>query len=257
MSNLFDLEDRIAIVTGAGRGIGREIALTLARAGAHIAIGEFDVESGAEVAAEVIALGRDSFAIQTDVRVSAALDNLVQQTIDRWGRVDILVNNAGIAHGAPSPAEAMSDAEWLNVIQVDLNAVFWGCRAAGRHMLAQGSGSIVNIASMSGHIVNKPQEQSAYNAAKAGVIMLTKSLAAEWAARGVRVNCVSPGYIATSMTAGGRARSDLFDTWLEMTPQGRVGQPVDIAHAVWYLASDAAGFATGTDLIVDGGYTSW
>lgn len=257
MSNLFDLTDRIAIVTGAGRGIGREIALTLARAGAHIAIGEFDAESGANTAAEIITLGRESFAKQTDVRDSAALDALVQQAVDRWGRVDILVNNAGISQGGPTPAETMTDENWLNVIQVDLTAVFWGCRAAGRHMLAQGSGAIVNIASMSGHVVNKPQEQAAYNAAKAGVIMLTKSLAAEWAARGVRVNCVSPGYIATAMTAGGRNTPERYNLWLEMTPQHRVGEPGDIAHAVWYLASDAAGFATGTDLVVDGGYTSW
>jgi NAD(P)-dependent dehydrogenase (short-subunit alcohol dehydrogenase family) len=151
----------------------------------------------------------------------------------------------------------MSDAEWLNVVQVNLNGVFWCCRSAGQRMLAQGAGSIVNIASMSGHIVNKPQEQSGYNAAKAGVIMLTRSLAAEWATRGVRVNSVSPGYIATAMTQGSRNTPALYNTWLEMTPMGRVGEPTDVAHAVWYLASDAAQFATGTDLIVDGGYTSW
>jgi NAD(P)-dependent dehydrogenase (short-subunit alcohol dehydrogenase family) len=124
-------------------------------------------------------------------------------------------------------------------------------------MLARKSGAIVSIASMSGSIVNKPQPQAAYNASKAGVIHLTKSLAAEWADRGVRVNCVSPGYIGTEMTKRGMTNEEWYRQWREMTPMGRVGEPVDIAYAVWYLASDASRFATGTDLIVDGGYTSW
>ena len=141
------------------------------------------------------------------------------------------------------------------MMAVNLNGVFWCCRAVGKHMLARGKGSIVSIASMSGHIANKPQEQSHYNTSKAAVIMLTKSLAFEWASRGVRVNCVSPGYIGTEMTKASLSRKELSDIWLDMTPMGRVGEPKDIAHAVWYLASDAASFATGTDLVVDGGYT--
>jgi NAD(P)-dependent dehydrogenase (short-subunit alcohol dehydrogenase family) len=125
-------------------------------------------------------------------------------------------------------------------------------------MLGRGRGAIVNIASMSGSIANRPQTQAAYNVSKAGVIMLTKSLGAEWAGRGVRVNSVSPGYIATEMTQKGVTDyPDWGKQWLELTPQGRMGTPVDIAHAVWYLASDASGYATGTDLIVDGGYTAW
>ena len=257
MSNLFDLNGRVAIVTGGGRGIGREVARTLAKAGAQVAIAEIDPENAADAANEVGSLGHESLAMSIDVRDSAAVEALMQQVEAQWGRIDILVNCAGISHGGPSPAEKMSDEEWLNVVNVNLNGVFWCCRAAGQRMLAQGAGAIVNIASMSGHIVNKPQEQCGYNAAKAGVIMLTKSLAAEWASRGVRVNCVSPGYIATAMTQGSRDTPERYQTWLDMTPMGRVGEPVDIAHAVWYLASDAAQFATGTDLIVDGGYTSW
>lgn len=257
MSNLFDLDGRTAIVTGGGRGIGREVARTLSRAGARVAIAEINAANSQDAAAEIAGTGRDSLAIPTDVRESAAVEAMVQQVEAKWGRIDILVNCAGISHGGASPAEKMSDEEWLNVVQVNLTGVFWCCRAAGQRMLTQGSGAIVNIASMSGHVVNKPQEQCGYNAAKAGVIMLTKSLAAEWATRGVRVNCVSPGYIATAMTEKNRDIPERYNTWLTMTPMGRVGEPGDIAHAVWYLASDAAKYATGTDLIVDGGYTSW
>ncbi|MBZ0289704.1 MAG: SDR family oxidoreductase, partial [Anaerolineae bacterium] len=167
----------------------------------------------------------------------------------------ILVNNAGIAQHIP--AEETTDDIWLNMMNVNLNGTFWGCRAVGRHMLERGSGAIVNIASMSGSIVNKPQPQAAYNVSKAGVIMLTKSLAAEWAGRGVRVNSVSPGYIGTEMTKVAFQNKAMADVWMEMTPMRQMGEPGDVAHAVWYLASDAARFATGTDLIVDGGYTAW
>ncbi|MEO8612341.1 MAG: glucose 1-dehydrogenase [Chloroflexota bacterium] len=255
MPTLFDLTDRIALVTGAGRGIGREIARTLAQAGAHIAVAEFDPTSAEDAAAEIRTIGRQAFAVQTDVRDSASVEAAVAAVIAHFGHIDILVNNAGIAQHIPS-AE-MSDADWLNIMNVNLNGAFWGCRAVGRHMLERGSGAIVNIASMSGSIVNKPQPQTAYNVSKAGVIMLTKSLAAEWAGRGVRVNSVSPGYIGTEMTKAAFQNKAMADIWMAMTPMGHMGEPGDVAHAVWYLASDAARFATGTDLIVDGGYTAW
>jgi NAD(P)-dependent dehydrogenase (short-subunit alcohol dehydrogenase family) len=256
MPNLFDLTDKIALVTGAGRGIGREIARTLASAGAHIAIAEFDAANAADAAAEIQSMGRQSFAVQTDVRNSASVDAAVTAVLEKFGRIDILVNNAGIARHIPS--EDMTDDGWHEMIGINLDGVFWCCRAVGRHMLQRGSGAIVNIASMSGSIVNKPQPQSAYNVSKAGVIMLTKSLAAEWAARGVRVNSVSPGYIASEMTLRAiETYTEWAGIWNDMTPIGHMGQPGDVAHAVWYLASDAAKFATGTDLIVDGGYTAW
>lgn len=255
MQNLFDLSGKNALVTGGGRGIGREIAQTLANAGANVAIAELDPNTANEAAEFIRSLGRESLAIQTDVRDSASVENMAQQTIAHFGHIDILVNNAGIAQN--TPAEDIGDAEWLNMMAVNLNGVFWCCRSIGRHMLARGSGAIVSIASMSGHIVNKPQEQAHYNVSKAGVIMLTKSLAAEWATRGVRVNCVSPGYIGTEMTKASMNRPERSSVWLEMTPMHRVGKPTEIAHAVWYLASDASAFATGTDLVVDGGYTAW
>lgn len=255
MQTRFDLTGKVALITGGGRGIGREIARTLAGAGADIAIGEFDPITGADAAQEMQQLGRQAISIPTDVRDSAQVDALARQVFEKFGKIDILVSNAGIARN--TPAEDTSDDEWLDVININLNGVFWSCRAVGRYMLQQGYGSIVNIASMSGSIVNKPQPQAHYNASKAAVIMLTKSLAAEWADRNVRVNCVSPGYIGTDMTKMGMSNEEWKRHWLEMTPMKRVGQPVEIANAVLFLASDAASFATGTDLIVDGGYTSW
>lgn len=255
MANLFDLTDRVALVTGGGRGIGREIVRTLAGAGAHVAVAEFDPITGEEAVQEVQRLGRQSLAIQTDVRDPDSVGAMAQQVLDRFGQVDILINNAGIA--VNTPAENTSTEEWQNVLNVNLNGVFYCCRTIGKHMLARQKGSIVSIASMSGVIVNKPQPQAAYNVSKAGVIMLTQSLAAEWASRNVRVNAVSPGYIGTEMTKRGMNIADWAKVWLEMTPMGHLGEPTDIAYAVWYLASDAAKFATGTNLIVDGGYTAW
>lgn len=254
-NNLFDLTGRVAIVTGAGRGIGRAIALTLARAGADVVVADIEAEADQPCVEAIQTLGRQAMFVSTDVRRSSSVEAMVGRVVDQFGKIDILVNNAGIARN--TPAEATPDDEWLNIIDVNLNGVFWCCRAVGRRMLERGSGVIINIASMSGSIVNKPQPQAAYNASKAAVVMLTKSLAAEWAGRGLRVNCVSPGYIGTEMTKMGMNNEEWKRTWLEMTPMGRVGEPEEIAHAVWYLASDAARFATGTNLIVDGGYTCW
>ena len=249
MTDRFNLTGQHALVTGAGRGIGLEIARTLKGAGASVTIGEYAEDAGRAAAEE---LGGNF--VQVDVRDPESAEQMVEQA-EGYAPLDILVNNAGIAKNVE--AEHTSDDDWLNIINVNLNGVFWCSRAAGKRMLKRGSGSVVNIASMSGMIVNKPQPQAAYNTSKAGVIMLTKSLAAEWAKRGVRVNSVSPGYIGTEMTKLGMSNEEWNRQWLEMTPMGRVGEPADIAHAVLYLASDAARFATGTNLVVDGGYTVW
>ena len=249
MTDRFNLTGQHALVTGAGRGIGLEIARTLKGAGASVTIGEYAEDAGRAAAEE---LGGNF--VQVDVRDPESAEQMVEQA-EGYAPLDILVNNAGIAKNVE--AEHTSDDDWLNIINVNLNGVFWCSRAAGKRMLKRGSGSVVNIASMSGMIVNKPQPQAAYNTSKAGVIMLTKSLAAEWAKRGVRVNSVSPGYIGTEMTKLGMSNEEWNRQWLEMTPMNRVGEPADIAHAVLYLASDAARFATGTNLVVDGGYTVW
>ncbi len=255
MTNYFDLTGKVALITGGGRGIGREIAGILAESGANIAIAEIDPAAGEQAATELRQTGRETLSVQTDVRSSKSVEDSVQQVIARFGKIDILIANAGVAIN--TPAETTTDEEWLNVININLNGVYWSCRAVGRHMLERQSGSIVTIGSMSGSIVNKPQPQAAYNASKAAVIHLSRSLAAEWASRGVRVNSISPGYTGTEMTKRGLSIPEWGKVWLEMTPMARLGTPKEIALAVLYLASDAASFTTGTDLVVDGGYMAW
>lgn len=249
--NVFGLSGRVAIVTGAGRGIGREVARTLARAGASIAALDIDPVTAGEAAAECRELGGQAVAVQVDVRDPASVDAAVAEVLAELSAIDILVNVAGICRNAP--AETMADDDWRDVLAVNLDGTFWCCRAVGRHMLARGRGAIVNIASLSASVVDYPQPQASYNASKAGVVQLTRSLASEWAAAGVRVNCVSPGYIATEMTKLGMA-SGWGDTWLAMIPMGRLGEPSEVAYAVWYLASDAAGYTTGTEVELDGGF---
>ena len=251
----FELTGQTALITGAGRGIGLATARRLAAAGADVIIAEFIAENGRKAAAEIEGMGRKSLFIEVDVRRSDSVNLMAETALKAFPQIDILVCNAGIAQAVP--AEDCSDEDWLNMMAVNLNGVFYCCRAIGRHMLERGSGAIVNTASMSGMISNTPQPQAHYNAAKAGVILLTKSLAGEWADRGLRVNCVSPGYIGTDMTAEGMANMDWYPTWMEMTPQKRIGAPEDVAAAIYYLASPAAKFTTGSNLVVDGGYTAW
>lgn len=253
--NPFSLVGRVALVTGGGQGIGREIVRTLAAAGADVAIADLNPASAASAAAEAVGLGRRAMSVRVNVADTDEVEAMTQAVIAGLGGVDILVNNAGICIN--KTALEMSPDEWLRVMSINLNGVFWCSRSVGRHMVERGRGAIVNIASMSGSVVNWPQPQAAYNVSKAGVIHLTKSLASEWAASGVRVNSVSPGYIGTEMTRLGMATPGWGETWLARTPMGRLGEPVDVARAVLYLASDAASYATGTDLIVDGGYAIW
>ena len=246
----FSLQDRVAVVTGAGGGLGLEIGRALRSVGAVVVASELNAETGQAAARE---FGGDF--VQTDVTDPDSVSEMVRTVLEQHGKIDVMVNNAGIAQNVP--AEEMTDEEWRRMIAVNLDGVFWGCREAGRAMLERGSGSIVNIASMSGVVSNHPQPQAHYNAAKAGVIMLTKSLAGEWASRGVRVNSVSPGYIRTPLTELGMSRAEWADVWLSSTPLGRIAEPREIAPAVVYLASDASSYATGTNLLIDGGYTSW
>ena len=191
-----------------------------------------------------------------DLRDENFCNKLVADAVEQLSGLDILVCNAGIVH-SEVPAETMSDAQWLDVINVNLNGVFWCCRAFGRHMLDAGSGAIVNIGSMSGFIVNKPQEQSYYNASKAAVHHLTKSLAAEWGARGVRVNAVAPTYIETPLNAFVRSNPPMYQAWIGGTPMARMGTVDEVASVVLFLASDAASLMTGSVVLVDGGYTCW
>ena len=256
MHDPFDLTDRVAIVTGGGRGIGRRISNVLAMAGAHVAIAELDPDTANEAASEVASLGRRSLAVPVDVTDLAAVEAMVTTVVDTLGAIDILVNNAAV--GAPNqPFLTQAPDLWRRSLEVDLDGVAWCSRAIGAHMVERQRGAIVNIASMSGLIVNRPQSQADYNAAKAAVIHLTRSLACEWAESGVRVNAVSPGYIGTDMTKKGMATGGMGEIWLDMTPMKRMGTTTEVANVVWFLASDASSYCTGSNVVVDGGYTCW
>ncbi len=247
----FNLTDRVAVVTGGAQGIGLAIATALAESGARIVIADRNAEIGATAAR---AVAGSSF-VKVDVTDAAAVRRVADELVARHGKIDILVNNAGIARN--SDAIDTPEAEWREVIDVNLNGVWWCAQAFGRHMVARRSGAIVNIGSMSGLVANRPQGQAHYNASKAAVHMLTKSLAAEWAGFGVRVNAVAPGYIGTELTKLGLSNEEWKRTWLDMTPVKRVGEPWEVAATVLFLASDAASYVTGSIVSVDGGYTSW
>ncbi len=254
--DMFKLTDRIALVTGGGQGIGLACAEALADAGAKVIIADRDAAIAEEGRALLRARKADAELVTMDVTDSARVTEVADELVARHGRIDILVNNAGIAR-SETPAEKVTDEHWLNVIDVNLNGTFWCCRAFGRHMLAAKSGAIVNIGSMSGFIVNKPQEQCYYNASKAAVHHLTKSLAAEWGARGVRVNAVAPTYIATPLNEFVKSKPAMYDAWIGGTPMGRLGKVEEIASVVLFLASDAASLMTGSIVLADGGYTCW
>src|SRR5882724_10953896 len=252
----FKVPGRVALVTGGARGIGLGCVEALAEAGATTIIADQDaglLEAGRD---ELRARGYDPGMVVMDVTKSAGVNRVADEVLARHGRIDILVNSAGIAR-SETPAESVEDEHWLNVIDVNLNGLFWCCRAFGRHMLARKSGSIVNIGSMSGFIVNKPQEQSYYNASKAAVHHLTKSLAAEWGNRGVRVNAVAPTYIETPLNAFVRNNPPMYQAWIGGTPMARMGTVDEVASVVLFLASDAASLMTGSVVLVDGGYTCW
>jgi NAD(P)-dependent dehydrogenase (short-subunit alcohol dehydrogenase family) len=252
----FKLKGRVALVTGGAQGIGLACVEALSEAGAYVYIADRNLKIAQEAQAAMKAKGYAGDVIEMEVTDSKQVDAAAARMMAEKGRVDILVCNAGIARSR-TPAEDVTDEHWLNVIDVNLNGLFWCCRAFGKTMLAAGRGSIINIGSMSGFIVNKPQQQAHYNASKAAVHHLTKSLAAEWGARGVRVNAVAPTYISTSLTAHARSNEAMMGAWLDGTPMARMGEPDEIAAVVLFLASDASSLMTGSIVLADGGYTCW
>ena len=254
--NRFNLKDRVAVVTGGAQAIGLACVEALSEAGAHVYIADRNPKAAEEGRAAMKAKGYATDFIEIDVTNSAQVDAAAARVLKDKARVDILVCNAGIAR-SETAAEDLTDEHWLNVIDVNLNGLFWCCRAFGRPMLEAGRGSVVNIGSMSGFIDNKPQPQAQYNASKAGVHHLTKSLAAEWSPRGVRVNAVAPTYINTPLTAYAKNNKEMFDAWIDGTPMARMGEPDEIASVVLFLASDAASLMTGSIVLADGGYTCW
>ncbi len=252
----YDLSGRVAVITGGGRGIGLACAHALAEAGASIVIADIDARVAATGQAELAKHGFEATLVAMDVTDPDQVNAVTGQLHEQFGGVDILVNNAGIARSG-TPAENATDEQWRNVIDVNLNGVFWCCRAFGGHMVNRGKGAIVNLGSMSGFIVNRPQPQSYYNASKAAVHHLTRSLAAEWAASGVRINAVAPTYIDTPLLKTLENLDDLQPDWIRDTPMQRLGQPDEIASVVLFLASDASSLMTGSIVLADGGFTCW
>jgi NAD(P)-dependent dehydrogenase (short-subunit alcohol dehydrogenase family) len=247
----FGLAGRVAVVTGGNRGLGRAFAQALGEAGASVAIVARDTARSDRAVRELADLGVRAAAFRADVAHRPDVDRVVEEVVAALGRVDVLVNNAGTC--IHRPALEVTDAEWREVIDVNLTGVWNCCQAFGRQLAANGGGCIVNVGSMSGRIVNRPQWQPAYNASKAAVHHLTKSLAAEWAPLGIRVNAIAPGYVNTEMAPVDRPEFRRY--WVEDAPMRRYATPEEIAPSVVYLASDASAFMTGSVLVIDGGYT--
>ena len=252
----FKLNGRKAVVTGGGRGIGLCCSEALAEAGAFVIIADRDPVVAASGLAQLEVRGYRGQSVIMDVTSTDQVNRVADELAKQHGAIDILVNCAGIARSGIG-AEDVPDELWLDVNNVNYNGTFWCCRAFGKQMLAKGKGSIVNIGSMSGIIVNRPQNQSYYNASKAAVHHLTASLGVEWAARGVRVNAVAPTYIETPMIHSLEGMEDAMKAWLRDTPMGRLGQPDEIASVVHFLASDASSLMTGTTVVADAGFICW
>ncbi len=247
----FSLVGRVSVVTGGNRGIGRALAGALAEAGSDVVLLVRDPDGAATAVAEVAALGVRAVAVGADVTRADEVDRAVDDIVGALGRVDVLVNNAGAC--VHRPALEVTAQEWREVMDVNVNGVWHCAQAFGRQMVAQGRGVIVNVGSMSANVVNRPQWQPAYNASKAAVHHLTRSLAAEWAPLGVRVNALAPGYVKTEMSPVDEPRFRRH--WIEDTPMRRYAMPDELGPSVVYLASDASAFTTGEVLVVDGGYS--
>jgi NAD(P)-dependent dehydrogenase (short-subunit alcohol dehydrogenase family) len=251
----YDLTGKTAFITGGGRGIGLATALALGECGARPIIADRDPTVLEEGLATLRQLYPRAEGIVLDVTHSDAVTAAAER-FNSDGGVDVLVANAGIAW-PDTPGEEMTDEVWLKMIDVNLNGCYWSCRAFGRHMLARGSGSVVTVGSMSGVISNKPQRQVHYNAAKAAVHHMTRSLAGEWADRGVRVNCVAPTYVDTAMSGVGLRMPELSKIWLENTPAHRAVTADEIASVILFLSSEASSALIGSIVLADAGYTIW
>lgn len=249
-TDLFRLDGKIALVTGAARGLGKEIAMGLAQHGASLVLA--DVESPEKTAEQIKRKGARCSAVKTDVSDEAEVKDLKAQAIEAYGRVDILINNAGVSQLSHTRTEALSVEEWDQVIGINLRGTFLCCKHMGGSMMKTGGGNIVNIASTAG-ITGVPRAP-AYCASKAGVILLTKSLALEWAPHNIRVNAIAPHYLETALTRGIRGSDKVYDGLIKQIPLRRFGKPSELIGAVLFLSSDTSSYVTGTVFAVDGGY---
>ena len=250
----FSLAGMTALVTGGGTGIGKALAIGFAEAGASVVVCGRTQATLDDTAAAIEATGQRALALTADVTKADEVNALIDQILSAWGRLDIACNNAGVNNWVE--AAEMSEEDWDWIYDTNVKGAFLCSQAEARAMIAAGQGSIINLASISARITNRPQPQSHYNSSKAALVQLTKSMAAEWAAHGVRVNSLSPGYTRTEMADAPRTR-EAQPIWKRDTPLGRMAEVEELQGAAVFLASDASSYVTGHDLIVDGGFTVW
>lgn len=250
VEELFNLKGKIALVTGAARGLGREIALALAESGASLVLS--DIRNPMDTPAAVEAAGAPWIAVQADISDEVQVKAMAEKAVSKFGRVDILINNAGASQLSYTTTQDLSKAEWDAIIGINLTGTFLCCKHIGKGMIATGGGSIINIASTAG-ITGVPRAP-AYAASKAGVVLLTKSLAIEWAKHDIRVNAIAPHYLETSLTEGLRKSEKVYAALVKQIPMGRFAKPSEMVGAVLFLASQAANYMTGTVIVADGGY---
>lgn len=251
----FSLNDRVGIVTGGGQGLGKVFCQAYADVGATVVLAELNAETGKQAEEELRAAGRQALFVQTDVTKRDSVHALVERVLEEFGQIDFLMNNAGIVKWCP--AEEVAEDEWRAVIDVNLTGLFFCCQEVGRSMIQRKQGAIVNIASMSAFIVNRPQAQTSYNASKAGVVHLTRSLAAEWAPYNIRVNAIAPGYMGTDMARPFFDDPQYGGVWIPNIPMRRPGRPEELGPLAVFLVADASSYMTGTTVLIDGGYCAW
>lgn len=248
------LDGKKIFVTGGARGIGKCLATALSQAGADVAIVDVDLAQAQKTAQEIAKEnGNKTLAIKADITSPAEVDAMIDTILKEFGRLDVAFCNAGIGHTVPVEEDTLED--WSRVINVNLNGTFLTAQAAAKVMIRQGGGSIINTASMSAHITNIPQKECSYAASKAGVIAMSRNMAIEWADRNIRVNTISPGYIATEMTLNDPSLKPLIGQWEELIPVKRMGDPQELEAIAVYLAGDMSSYTTGADFRIDGAYT--